>query len=64
MATPHDPAPRSLTPEDLTTRYAGQWQIYADRFCYAAVRRPTPTAREILTAPTLEQLAAKIDAEP
>jgi hypothetical protein len=62
ITTPRLPPP--LTVADLTARYAGQWHIYADRFSYSAMRRPTPTAREILTADTPERLAAKIDAEP
>lgn len=62
--TPLLPPGAPLTVADLAARYAGQWQIYTDRFSYSAVRRPTPTAREILTAETPGRLAAKIDAEP
>jgi hypothetical protein len=65
MATPpRQPAARPLTLADFTAAYGGQWQIQTAEFCYIAIRRPTPTAQEILTAPTPEQLAAKIDAEP
>jgi hypothetical protein len=60
---PGQPAARPLTLADLIAVYGGQWQIQTAEFCYIAVRRPTPTAQEILTAPTPEQLAAKIDAE-
>lgn len=63
--SPLPPPPSApLTAADLAARYSGQWKIYADQFSYCAVRRPTPTAREILTAGTPERLAAKIDAEP
>jgi hypothetical protein len=61
---PGQPAARPLTLADLTAAYGGQWQIQTAEFCYIAIRRPTPTSQEILTARTPEQLAAKIDAEP
>jgi hypothetical protein len=38
------------------------WQVDPAQFCYLAFRRPTPTSEEVLTAPTLDQLAAKLRA--
>lgn len=64
MTPPSQPAAsQPVTLDEVIARYAGPWQIITDRFSYCAVRRPTPTAREILTAETPGQLAAKIDAE-
>ena len=38
------------------------WQVDPAQFCYLAFRRPTPSSEEILTAPTLDRLAAKLRA--
>jgi hypothetical protein len=38
------------------------WQVDPAQFCYLAFRRPTPTSEEVLTAPTLSQLTAKLRA--
>jgi hypothetical protein len=38
------------------------WQVDPAQFCYLAFRRPTPTSEEVLTAPTLGQLTAKLRA--
>ena len=40
------------------------WQLQEGCFCWSAVRRPTPTAVEVMIGHTLRQLAEKLRAEP
>lgn len=39
------------------------WQVQQGPFCWSAVRRPTPTAVEVITGRDLDHLAAKLRAE-
>jgi hypothetical protein len=39
------------------------WQLQEGRFCWTAVRRPTPTAVEVITGRDLDHLAVKLRAE-
>ena len=53
----------SLTVADVRDEFGPDWQLREGYFCWSAIRRPTPTAREIVTGQTLDQLAAKLRAE-
>jgi hypothetical protein len=39
------------------------WDVHEGHFCWSAVRRPTPTAVEVITGRDLGHLAAKLRAE-
>ena len=52
-----------LTAADVRDEFGPDWQLREGYFCWSAIRRPTPTAREIVTAQTLEMLVAKLRAE-
>jgi hypothetical protein len=55
------PLPPSLA--DVRAEFGPHgWQVDPAQFCYLAFRRPTPTSEEVLTAPTLDQLATKLRA--
>jgi hypothetical protein len=48
---------------DVRDEFGPDWQLREGYFCWTATRRPTPTAREIVTGQTLDQLVAKLRAE-
>ena len=52
-----------LTVADVRDEFGPDWQLREGYFCWAAMRRPTPTAREIVTGQTLEGLVQKLRAE-
>jgi hypothetical protein len=59
-----DPAAVPLTAADVRAEFGPDgWQVQQGRFCWTAVRRPTPTAVEVITGPDLDHLAAKLRAE-
>jgi hypothetical protein len=41
----------------------GGWDVHEGSFCWTAVRRPTPTAVEVITGRDLDHLAVKLRAE-
>ena len=54
----------SLTVADVRDEFGPDgWQLREGYFCWSAIRRPTPTAREIVTGQTLDQLVDKLRAE-
>lgn len=53
----------AVTIGDVLARYGDEWQIETSDFCLIAVRRPTPTAQEIVTGRDAGELAAKLAAE-
>jgi hypothetical protein len=55
------PLPLSLA--DVRAEFGPHgWEVNLAQFCFLAFRRPTPSSEEVLTAPTLDQLAAKLRA--
>jgi hypothetical protein len=56
-------AAAALTLADVVEEFGPDWQLREGYFCWTATRRPTPTAREIVTGQTLDQLAVKLRAE-
>lgn len=59
-----DSVPKAaVTIGDVLARYGHEWQIETSDFCLVAVRRPTPTAQEILTGRNVGELATKLAAE-
>lgn len=52
-----------VTIGDVLARYGDEWDIETADFCLIAVRRPTPTAQEIVTGRDASELATKLAAE-
>jgi hypothetical protein len=49
---------------EILARYGATWQIeVAEPASFIAIRRPTPTAQEILVAHSLAELDRKLSAE-
>jgi hypothetical protein len=53
-------APLSLT--DVRDEFPG-WQLREGYLCWTAIRRPTPTAVEVIVGQDLDQLVGKLHAE-
>jgi hypothetical protein len=61
---PVPPLPNNPSMAELLTKYGDRWQIeIAEPASFIAIRRPTPTAQEILTGHSLYELARKLEAE-
>ncbi len=59
-----DGAAASLTLADVRAEFGPHgWQFHEGRFCWSAIRRPTPTAVEVVTGQDLNHLAVKLRAE-
>ncbi len=57
-------AAAALTIADVRAEFAPHgWQFQEGRFCWSAIRRPTPTAVEVVTGQDLDHLAVKLRAE-
>lgn len=52
-----------VTIGDVLAQYGDEWQVEQSDFCLIAVRRPTPTAQEIVTGRDARELASKLAAE-
>jgi hypothetical protein len=52
-----------VTIGDVLARYGDEWQIETNDLGLIAVRRPTPTAQEIVTGRDASELATKLAAE-
>ena len=60
----NDTAATSPTLADVRAEFGPLgWQFQEGRFCWSAIRRPTPTAVEVVTGQDLDHLAVKLRAE-
>jgi len=54
---------RSLSPMSARSSGRAAGSFKKGRFCWSAIRRPTPTAVEVVTGQDLNHLAVKLRAE-
>jgi hypothetical protein len=57
--------PRRVTLSAVLEKHGRDWQVEVEEHAvYVAVRRPRPSALDVIVAHSVEELARKLDAEP